>query len=67
MFLFEAMARAMPILVTDTGATRELVDAENGLILQKNDVQNLMQAMRTMIQMDHSQFGMLSAASLDRV
>lgn len=65
--VLEAMARAMPILVTDTGATRELVDAENGLILQKNDVQNLMQAMRTMIQMDHSQFGMLSAASLDRV
>ncbi|HEX2901446.1 MAG TPA: glycosyltransferase family 4 protein, partial [Bacteroidia bacterium] len=65
--VLEAMARAMPILVTDTGATLELVDAKNGMILPKNDVQGLKGAMRAMIEMEGAAFEAMSAASLDRV
>jgi glycosyltransferase involved in cell wall biosynthesis len=49
--VLEAMARAMPILVTDTGATLELVDASNGFIVPKNDVHGLQKAMQAMLDM----------------
>lgn len=65
--VLEAMARAMPILVTDTGATLELVGPENGLIIPKQDVEGLAVAMRVMIEMDAEQFQAMSAASLDKV
>jgi glycosyltransferase involved in cell wall biosynthesis len=65
--VLEAMARAMPILVTDTGATLELVDDQNGLILAKNDVQGLKNAMLRMISADDKTFAALSNASLIRV
>ncbi len=65
--VLEAMARAMPVLVTDTGATLELVDATNGRIVSKNDVVSLVAAMREMLEMDAGAFEALSRSSLHKV
>lgn len=42
--VLEAMARSRPILVSDVGATAELVDATNGYLLEKGDVDALHRA-----------------------
>ncbi len=65
--VLEAMARAMPILVTDTGATLELVDGSNGTIVAKNDVQALQTAMQAMLELPATEFQARSAASLTKV
>jgi glycosyltransferase involved in cell wall biosynthesis len=65
--VLEAMARAMPILVTDTGATLELVDEQNGIILEKKDVQGIKNAMMRMITAEETAFAGFSKASLVRV
>jgi glycosyltransferase involved in cell wall biosynthesis len=65
--VLEAMAAAMPILVTDTGATLELVGEENGIIIPKNDPVGIAAAMRAMIDMDAGQFEYLSAQSLSKL
>jgi glycosyltransferase involved in cell wall biosynthesis len=39
--VLEAMARGLPIIVTDVGATRELVDAANGVVIRKHDPPDL--------------------------
>jgi len=65
--VLEAMARAMPILVTDTGATLELVDGSNGTIIPKNDAQALQGAMQAMIELSAAALQQQSAASLDKV
>ena len=43
--VLEAMCYSMPVIVTDVGATRELVDDKNGFIIEKNDVQSLKHAL----------------------
>jgi glycosyltransferase involved in cell wall biosynthesis len=65
--VLEAMAAAMPILVTDTGATLELVGEENGIIIPKNDPVRIAAAMREMIEMDPGQFEYLSTQSLRKL
>lgn len=42
--VLEAMARSCPILVSDVGATAELVDGRNGYLLPKGDADALYQA-----------------------
>lgn len=42
--VLEAMSNAMPIIVTDVGATAELVDDSNGFLIRKNDVGQLTEA-----------------------
>jgi glycosyltransferase involved in cell wall biosynthesis len=62
--VLEAMARAMPILVTDVGATLELVGPENGRIIPQRDATALAQAMAELIELDDAAFAALSRASL---
>ncbi len=64
--ILEAMARAMPIIVTDTGATLELVDQSNGHIIEKNDVQSLKSAMQTYLEMPNLEFEEKSGASMEK-
>ena len=64
--VLEAMARAMPILVTDVGATLELVDPSNGIILPKRDPEALATAMQQMIELPDEQFTRLSIRSLEK-
>ncbi len=48
--LLEAMASGLPVVVTDTGGTEELVTAEdNGLIVQWGDVNGLADALERLI------------------
>jgi glycosyltransferase involved in cell wall biosynthesis len=47
--VLEAMARALPVLVTDVGATRELVDESNGAIIPKRDAQGIARAILRMV------------------
>src|SRR6185436_12668093 len=42
--VLEAMAYGLPIIVTDTGATRQLVDDTNGFIVEKKSVESLKSA-----------------------
>jgi len=43
--VLEAMCYSMPVIVTDVGATRELVDENNGFIIEKNNVASLKEAL----------------------
>jgi glycosyltransferase involved in cell wall biosynthesis len=47
--VLEAMANGMPVIVTDTGATRDMVDESNGIIIEKKDVRSLKDAIRKFI------------------
>lgn len=64
--VLEGMARAMPVIVTDVGATLELVGPENGLIIRKKDVDHLAEAMRKIIKMDPRDLAQLSKRSLEK-
>ena len=64
--VLEAMARAMPVIVTDVGATLELVGPENGMIIQKKDVKDLARAMKQFIQMSPDDMAQLSQRSLEK-
>jgi glycosyltransferase involved in cell wall biosynthesis len=44
--VLEAMARSLPVLVTDVGATRELVDGSNGEIIPMRDPAGLADALQ---------------------
>lgn len=48
--VLEAMAQARPILVSDVGATAEMVDASNGYLLPKGDVDALYAALRDLLE-----------------
>lgn len=64
--ILEAMARAMPTIVTDTGATLELVDQTNGIIIAKNDVESLAKAMNSYLDMAEEEYLQQSTASLEK-
>lgn len=42
--VLEAMSYGKPVIVTDVGATRELVDSRNGYMIPKNDAESLVEA-----------------------
>jgi glycosyltransferase involved in cell wall biosynthesis len=42
--VLEAMSHKMPIIVTDVGATKEMVDSSNGYLIEKNSVPALKKA-----------------------
>lgn len=42
--VLEAMAMAMPVIVTNVGATEELVDRQNGFLIEKNNFEQLKNA-----------------------
>ena len=64
--VLEGMARAMPVIVTDVGATLELVGPENGMIIRKKDVDHLVEAMEKFIRMDERDLAQLSRRSLEK-
>lgn len=64
--VLEAMARAKPILVSDVGATAELVDAGNGYLLPKGDADALYAAVIAFAAMEPSRREALGKASWER-
>ena len=65
--VLEAMGHGMPIIVTDVGATLEMVGADNGFIIEKNDVASLVSAIRSYHQMDEAKRKELSENSYKKV
>ncbi len=63
----EAMSYGLPLIITDTGATLELADEENALIIEKRSVSSLVAAFRTMVGMDPTARKNMSEASLQKV
>jgi glycosyltransferase involved in cell wall biosynthesis len=65
--VLEAMARARPILVSDVGATAELVDASNGYLLPPGDVDALYAAVLGLLERGHAERSSMGQRSLERV
>ena len=61
------MAAGMPIVVTDTGATSELVDNSNGYLIEKNNVRALKCAIQKFFQLNPEQRLELSRNSYNKV
>ena len=65
--VLEAMAKKMPIIVTDVGATLELVNNANGYIIEKKSVQSLYDALLNFHQLSEIDKTGLAEASYKRV
>lgn len=65
--VLEAMARSRPILVSDVGASAELVDGRNGYLLPKGNAAALYTAIMEFNAMPEQQRAKMGAASLERV
>jgi glycosyltransferase involved in cell wall biosynthesis len=65
--ILEAMARGLAIVATDVGATAELVDATNGLLLSGPRTGEIAGAMRRTISMGDPEIMALKRGSLARV
>lgn len=65
--VLEAMANGMPIIVTDTGATTEMVDKANGIIIEKRDVASLKKAIINFVESNEQSRRERSRASYEKV
>lgn len=65
--VLEAMAAGMPVVVSDTGATSELVDSSNGFLIEANNVRALKWAIQRFYQQTPAERKALSDASYQRV
>jgi len=65
--VLEAMAKALPVIVSDTGATAELVDHTNGYLIPKNDVDALVQTLLQFGQLSMTERATLGAAAVKKV
>lgn len=65
--VLEAMSHRLPIIVSDTGATAELVDNTNGFLINKNDVPGIKEAIKQFYRLTSEEKQNLSAASLQKV
>ena len=65
--VLEAMAHARPVLVSDVGASAELVDDRNGRLLPPGDADALYHAVRWAMDLTPAQRKALGRASLERV
>jgi glycosyltransferase involved in cell wall biosynthesis len=65
--ILEAMARGLAIVATDVGATAELVDSANGLLLSVPRTGEISGAMRRMISMSDHEIMTLKRGSLARI
>lgn len=65
--VLEAMSWGLPVIVTDTGATLELVDEDNGTIIGKGDVAAVEQAVLQWLDLPADTYRARSEASLRKV
>lgn len=64
--VLEAMARCRPILVSDVGATAQLVDASNGYLLPKGDARALFKAIVDLLARDRQERLSMGMTSYER-
>ncbi|MBV6453109.1 MAG: Glycosyltransferase Gtf1 [Bacteroidia bacterium] len=65
--VLEAMSYSLPIIVTDTGATTEMVDQQNGYIIEKSSVKSLKDAISQYFVLNENARQRLSEKSYQRV
>lgn len=65
--VLEAMSYSMPIIVTDTGATSELVDSSNGHLISKNNIEELKKAIISFYNLSIEERNILGNISLVKV
>lgn len=65
--VLEAMSHGMPVIVTDVGATLEMVDSSNGWIIEKESVQSLSNAIHEYLALSLEERSNLSENSYLRV
>ncbi len=65
--VLEAMNTGMPVMVTDTGATREQVDDTNGYIIEKKSARAIREAAIRFLETPPAKRSEMSNASLDKI
>ncbi|MEP7168719.1 MAG: glycosyltransferase family 4 protein [Bacteroidota bacterium] len=65
--VLEAMGYGLPIIVTDTGATRQLVDDSNGFIIEKKNVPSLKTAILQYASLNQEERKKLSETSYSKL
>lgn len=65
--VLEAMAAGMPVVVSETGATSELVDRSNGYLIEKDNVRALKWAIQRFYQISADERSALSEGALKKV
>lgn len=65
--VLEAMSYGMPIIVTDVGATRDMVDDSNGTIIPKHSASAIASSMKQYIQMPREVLQQKAFSSRNRV
>ncbi len=65
--VLEAMCYQMPVIVSDVGATAELVDNSNGILIEKNNKVQLKQAIIKMFEMPVEERNLKALASVEKV
>ena len=65
--VLEAMSFGLPVIVSDVGATAELVDVTNGYLIEKNNVAQLKKAIMDFYSLEISSKEKLSEASVNKV
>lgn len=65
--VLEAMSYGMPVIVSDVGATAELVDAANGYLIEKNNVDALINAVVDFLKLPDADKKQLSINSYRKV
>lgn len=65
--VLEAMAAGMPVIVSDTGATAELVDSSNGYLIETNSVRALKWAIQSFYQLTEDERRNMSLNSYKKV
>ena len=64
--VLEAMSNYLPIIVSDTGATKELVHSDNGYVIEPGDVEGLKDAIVSYYQLSAEDKNRMSQTSYDR-
>ena len=65
--VLEAMAHAKPVIVSDTGATSELVDSKNGWLIPVGSVDALVEALRSAAGLQENELAAKGTASVLKV
>ncbi len=65
--VLEAMSYGLPVMVTDTGATREMVDETNGYIIEKKSIASIKNAILKFVELSPEQKKGMSDASFLKV
>jgi glycosyltransferase involved in cell wall biosynthesis len=65
--VLEAMSYKMPVIVTDVGATRELIDKSNGFLIEKNNVAAFKKAILDFLNLSYQEKLQLAERSFEKV